>query len=123
SSLGRYYNSNVKGAYDCRLGGIPNTPTHDFGTQEADSRGKVGRSLATVPRETRRFAACEDGHWIESITSDGKIIKLEDGSVWQVDDVDAVDSSLWLPASEIIACDDKLISTDDKEKVSASRLR
>lgn len=67
--------------------------------------------------------ACEDGHWIQSVSSDGTIIKLEDGSVWKVDAVDAITSMLWLPTTEIVACDDKLINTDDEEKVDATRIK
>jgi hypothetical protein len=67
--------------------------------------------------------SCENGHWIEEVLSDGSVIKLEDGSLWKVDDVDAVSSSIWLPMSEIVACDNKLINTDDNETVAAQRLR
>ncbi len=54
---------------------------------------------------------------------DGQIIKLEDGSIWEVDDADTVDSALWLPTTDIVACDAKLINTEDNETVSATRLR
>jgi len=67
--------------------------------------------------------ACESGHWIDTVSDDGKIIKLEDGSIWEVDDVDTVTTSLWLPTTEIVECDDKLINTDDGESVSARRLK
>jgi hypothetical protein len=33
--------------------------------------------------------------------SDGEIVKLEDGSLWRVDDTDTVDSALWLPTTDI----------------------
>lgn len=73
----------------------------------------------------RRFSpsSCESGHWVTSVSSNGQIVKLEDGSIWEVDSVDAIDSALWLPTTDIVACDDKLINTDDNETVSASRLR
>jgi len=67
--------------------------------------------------------ACEAGHWIQSVSSDGTIIKLEDGSVWEVDSLDTITSMLWLSLTEIVACDDKLINTDDGEKVDATRLK
>jgi hypothetical protein len=66
---------------------------------------------------------CESGHWVDSVSSDGQIVKLEDGSIWEVDPVDAIDSMLWLPTTDIISCDDKLINTEDNEKVSARRIR
>lgn len=68
------------------------------------------------------FADCEDGHWVKSVSSDGEIVVLEDGSVWQVDSADAIDSALWLPTTNIVACDDKLINTDDGETVEAVRI-
>jgi hypothetical protein len=80
--------------------------------------------LASLPLVLPSLAlACEDGHWIDSVSSDGRIIILEDGSVWEVDSLDRIDSSLWLPMSEIVACDDKLINTDDDEVVDATRIR
>ena len=67
--------------------------------------------------------ACEDGHWVENVTDDGKIVILEDGSVWLIDPVDRVDTALWLPTSDIVACSDKLINTDDGEIAAARRIR
>lgn len=97
-------------------------------TQAAEKKtAEARRQIAAAPRAPRirrgGSSGCEDGHWIESVSSDGTIVKLEDGSVWEVDAVDAIDSALWLPTTDIIACDDKLINTDDSETVSASRLR
>ncbi len=66
--------------------------------------------------------SCESGHWIQDVIDGGRLIRLEDGSLWEVDAVDQVDSSLWLPVSNIVICDDKLINTDDNESVSARQL-
>jgi hypothetical protein len=96
---------------------------------EREQVASAERSVATVPPGTLRGAprvrgsACEDGHWIESVTDDGDIIKLEDGSVWEVDAADQVVAMLWLPTTEITVCGDKLINTDDDETVIARRLR
>ncbi len=54
---------------------------------------------------------------------DGRLIKLEDGSLWEVDSVDTVTSSIWLPVSDIIICGDRLINVDDSESVNARQLR
>lgn len=75
------------------------------------------------PRSGYSRGGCESGHWIDSVSSDGSVIKLEDGSVWQVDPIDTIDSSLWLPISDIVVCDDKLINTDDNESVGAIRIQ
>ena len=67
--------------------------------------------------------ACDDGHWVQSVSSNGTIIKLEDGSVWLVDAFEAITSILWLPTDEIIVCGDQLINTDDGEKVDATKVK
>ena len=97
-------------------------------TQEAESRAVenseqyIRKSL--VPGDRRHSSSgCESGHWVESVSTDGQIVKLEDGSIWEVDAVDAIDSALWLPITDIVACNDKLINTDDNETVSATPIR
>jgi hypothetical protein len=59
---------------------------------------------------------------VEEVMSDGEIVKLEDGSLWRVDDTDSVDSALWLPSTEVVVCDGKLINTEDNESVEARRI-
>ncbi len=41
----------------------------------------------------------------------------------EVEAGDEVDSALWLPITEITACDSKLINTDDNESVAAHKIR
>jgi len=94
--------------------------------QAAESRvAQARRELSARAPATllRRSASCETGHWVDSVSDDGEIVKLEDGSVWQVDAVDAIDAMLWLPTTEITVCGDKLINTDDNETVEATRIR
>jgi hypothetical protein len=67
-------------------------------------------------------SACEDDHWIKSITLDGAVVILEDGSVWEVDSLDQIDSQLWLSTENIVACDDKLINTDEDQAVGATKI-
>jgi hypothetical protein len=63
------------------------------------------------------------GHWIEAVLDDGCLIRLEDGSLWQVDPIDTITSFIWLPVSNIIVCGNRLINEDDDETVHARRLR
>jgi hypothetical protein len=84
---------------------------------------KLDKQPLSSARGTSRRGDCESGHWIESVIDDGRIIKLEDGSVWEVDSIDQIDSMLWLPVSDIVVCGDKLINVDDNESVNATRLR
>lgn len=76
--------------------------------------------MCAVPAFAR---ACESGHWVKSIQADGKIVVLEDGSVWEIDDSDVSDSATWLQTAEVVVCDDKLINTDDNETVEATRIK
>jgi len=89
----------------------------------AEARRQFAATPRAAPSRRGGYSSCDDGHWVDSISSDGTIVKLEDGSIWEVDAVDAIDSALWLPTTDIIACDDKLINTDDNETVSARRIR
>ena len=72
------------------------------------------------------YSSPGDGHWIKSQSDDGTIITLEDDSVWQVDPLDRIDTSLWLPITDItvVESDDGylLINTDDGEKANAQLL-
>jgi len=66
------------------------------------------------------------GHWVQNKTDDGSIVTLEDGSVWQIDPLDQIDTALWLPITEITVVETSgdylLINTDDGEKAHARLL-
>lgn len=68
-------------------------------------------------------AACESGHWINKVASGGEFVILEDNSVWRISAMDTVDTALWLPTTNIVACSDKLVNTDDGETADAQRIR
>ena len=91
--------------------------------QVGESRKRYVGKAPTYRGRRHSSSGCESGHWVDSVSNDGQIVKLEDGSIWEVDAVDAIDSSLWLPITDIVACDDKLINTEDNETVSATRIR
>ena len=80
------------------------------------------RQPSSQRQPSRAERACEYGHWIETVSDDGEVIVLENGSVWEVDSIDTVTSSLWLPVSSILICDGRLINTDDNEVVSAEQI-
>lgn len=75
------------------------------------------------------YAGAGSGHWVTEKTDDGAVVILEDGSVWQIDPMDRLDTMLWLPTSDItvIETDDSpmsyvLVNTDDREKAGACLL-
>ena len=77
--------------------------------------------LSIEARESR--SGCENGHWVQSVSSDGSIVILEDSSVWQVNLIDRVDTMLWLPITDITVCGDALVNTEDNEVAEAIRIR
>lgn len=79
-------------------------------------------SICVAAAFTSTASACEDGHWIKEVSSNGAIVILEDGSVWEINSTDRIDSQLWLSTENVVACDDKLINTDEDEVVEASKL-
>jgi hypothetical protein len=116
----------------CQTGRYPSlcdhtllTPSQAEQAKAAEAQMAQRRSTAIRTRQVRRSGSsgCESGHWIDSVSDEGEIVKLEDGSIWEVDASDTVDSALWLLTTEIVACDGKLINTDDNEKVSATRIK
>jgi len=41
-------------------------------------------------------------HWIQQVTANGKLLILEDGSLWEVSPIDIIYSAIWLPVSRIV---------------------
>jgi hypothetical protein len=110
----------------CRHGDLTAEESNRVSKAEAShpkATASSSESRAVQNRSLRVSSSCDDGHWIDSVIDDGSIIKLEDGSIWQVDDTDTVDSALWLPVTDVIVCDDKIINSDDNESVHATRIR
>lgn len=67
-------------------------------------------------------ASCDESS-IDSVSSDGEIIELLDGSVWESQD--PATSALWLDTEDVLICnDDVMINKDESgEKVDVTRLR
>jgi hypothetical protein len=101
------------------------TPKQAKDTVEAEAKAISSRPGEVPTADTRRprVGDCESGHWIEAVEGDGKIIKLEDGSLWEVNDVDTVTTSIWLPVSEVIVCDGKMVNVDDDESVGVTPVK
>src|SRR6266571_7224319 len=68
------------------------------------------------------------GHWVDEVSSNGAIITLEDNSMWEIASLDRIDTSLWLPTTDITVMRDPrpvddfkyiLVNTEDGEKAHA----
>jgi hypothetical protein len=80
-------------------------------------------SLVAISVIGNVYADCETDY-IKSKASDGSVLILGSGSVWEIDSIDRIDSALWLPMDDVIVCDDdSIIHKDDGEKVGAKQVR
>lgn len=69
------------------------------------------------------YAECDDDY-IKEKSSDGAVIFLDSGSVWEIDSGDRGDSALWRDLDEVLACDDGyLVNKGNGEKVGAKKLK
>lgn len=71
------------------------------------------------------YSGVGSGHWVQDVSSGGKIVTLEDGSLWEISPTDIIFTAIWLPVSNIVVLEDsgpypyRLINTDDGEAVNA----
>lgn len=104
---------------------------------KGEIKWSVEKHLGTVDLEKPKpnkeqpvssYPGVGSGHWIQTVSSGGKILTLEDGSIWEVSLIDVIYSAIWLPISNIVVIEDsgthpyKLINTDDGETVNAKYL-
>jgi hypothetical protein len=77
------------------------------------------------------YGAVGGGHWIKSKGNNGAVIVLEDGSTWEIQLLDRIDTALWLPITSITVLEASspvgeyrytLINKDDGEKALAKYL-
>jgi len=92
-------------------------------TERKDMLLAERRENARVCLTGRYPALCDKSLITQEELLQTSVAELGDGSVWKVDTADVIDSALWLPISDIVVCDGKLINTDDNETVSARRIR
>jgi len=80
---------------------------------------------------SNNYTGSGGGHWIKSKSNNGSMIVLEDGSMWEINSLDQIDTALWLPITNITILkasqpvgDYKytLVNKDDGEKALAKFL-
>jgi hypothetical protein len=93
-----------------------------------DSPSRRGAREGSLAEE---YPGVGGGHWISEVSSDGGIITLEDGSLWEISATDRVDTALWLPITDITVLESRspigkyrylLLNKDDDEKAQAKYL-
>ena len=75
------------------------------------------------------YLGTSGGHWIDSVSDDGRIVVLEDDSTWEVSPLDRIDTALWLPVTDIVVTTSDnplyphlLVNKDDSETAEAKLL-
>jgi hypothetical protein len=90
-----------------------------------------GKGTGVVGSGAAAYTGSGSGHWVRSTADDGAIVILEDGSMWDVNPLDRINTSLWLPVSNVTILKASpavgeykysLVNTDDKEKALAKYL-
>lgn len=66
--------------------------------------------------------ACETGHHIKEIIDHGKILKLEDDTLWQIGAPDQTEVANWKNGENITTCDYSIINTSESKTVTAFQL-
>lgn len=67
--------------------------------------------------------ACTAPHWLLSIQHQGRELQLDDGSLWQIDAVQALDTVSWSPTDPIVACHAELTDMAEHQLVHAHQLQ
>jgi hypothetical protein len=91
--------------------------------ERGDDMNKILMAIAVVivvAGVPQAQASCDEED-IDTVSSDGKIIELLDGSVWR--SLDPATSSTWLATETVLVCnDDVMINKDENgEKVDVVR--
>lgn len=47
------------------------------------------------------YASVGSGHWIKKVSNAGRMVELEDGSLWEINAIDRINTMLWLPITNI----------------------
>ena len=87
----------------------------------ADAPAKA--QAAPARSAQRAQPRCTTGHWVQSVSSDGRIVLLNDHTIWEVDAADAIDAMLWVPSDDVIECGNRLIHKQDAQVIGARRVR
>ncbi len=88
-------------------------------------------SAGTPTRQGGSYFGVGARHWISEKSDNGAFITLEDGSFWEINVLDQIDTALWLPITNITVLESRsaigdykyeLTNTEDGEKAVARYL-
>jgi hypothetical protein len=58
---------------------------------------------------------------ISAIKYSGRLVVLDDGSRWEVDEIDEFTSSMWNQGDRVVVIDDRMYRLDDLESVAVEK--
>ncbi|MBV9249711.1 MAG: hypothetical protein JO227_10770 [Acetobacteraceae bacterium] len=79
--------------------------------------------LVAFAATTTAHARCDDERRVEKVTESGRIVELDDGSRWEVEEMDRDVAERWLQDAPITACDHELINQEDHETARARQTK
>lgn len=92
----------------------------------SEAYGTVAKRLSNAPASRPLLEAplASSGHIIRSVSDDGAVIILDDGSVWQVDPLSWTSAALWQPFDKVhLTPDGHMTQAENGEKVLVRQLQ
>lgn len=80
----------------------------------------AGEAVGSIVTEL--MSGCQEQRWLRTIQHQGRDLQLDDGSLWQVDSVQALDTVSWTPTDPIVVCHADLTDTTEHQLVHARLL-
>ena len=75
---------------------------------------------------SKNYTGLNQKHWIKKVSDRGKLLQLEDDSLWEISPINIISSALWLPVSNVYVTKSnnpnyefKILNIDDGESVEA----
>jgi hypothetical protein len=91
----------------------------------ASREARAARSKAASPTAARKpdspYAHCNAEQFIETLSSEGRVAELEDGSIWIIALRDSEKVLSWETPAHVVACPTELINTENGQSVQARR--
>jgi hypothetical protein len=113
-------------SFDPDIEGVDSRKQHDL-LLSAGIQITFGSSGEPEPAPGTPEAAeeqeCGTQTTVTSTTMDGVVVTLEDGSVWEIDEVDRRRTMLWLPGRAVVPCDKMLVDPSSGVAVEAKELK
>ena len=97
-----------------------------FALRMAQAGAAMSTHGAGILPASGTYAGAGAGHWVKDKIDDGAMIRLDDGSLWEISSVDKINTELWLTTEDITITESKnpsypytLVNTSSKDSAEA----